>query len=99
MRALAPYAAVLGSAPLTIRAQTLRMRVIPDALRGRSFALLRTLMQGALPLGAAAAAGVLALGGLGGAVAATAALLGLPGLAALVREDVRSAGRPSAGRG
>jgi MFS family permease len=76
-----PAAAVVGlglfglfSAPLTIWAQTLRMRVIPEALRGRTFALLRTLMQGGGPLG-----GVLA----GAAVPA----LGLPvvlGLAVLV---------------
>jgi MFS family permease len=41
----------LFSAPLTIWAQTLRMQIIPEALRGRTFALLRTLMQGANPLG------------------------------------------------
>lgn len=41
----------LFSAPLTIWAQTLRMQIIPEALRGRTFALLRTMMQGANPLG------------------------------------------------
>src|SRR5262249_36577725 len=40
------------SAPLTIWAQTLRMRAIPAAMRGRVFALLRTGMQGATPAGA-----------------------------------------------
>ncbi len=38
-------------APLTIWAQTLRMKIIPPELRGRTFALLRTLMLGAIPLG------------------------------------------------
>jgi MFS family permease len=38
-------------APLTIWAQTVRMKIIPAELRGRTFALLRTLMLAALPLG------------------------------------------------
>lgn len=40
-------------APLTIWAQTIRMRLIPPELRGRVFGLLRTVMQSALPLGGA----------------------------------------------
>jgi MFS family permease len=45
--------ALLGfcSAPLTIWAQTLRMKIIPAALRGRTFALLRMLMQSTNPAG------------------------------------------------
>jgi MFS family permease len=39
------------SAPLTIWAQTLRMKIIPAALRGRTFALLRMLMQSTNPAG------------------------------------------------
>jgi MFS family permease len=39
------------TAPLTIWAQTLRMKVIPSALRGRTFALLRMLMQSTNPAG------------------------------------------------
>jgi MFS family permease len=38
-------------APLTIWAQTLRMKIIPAAMRGRVFALLRMLMIGAIPAG------------------------------------------------
>src|SRR6185437_16228549 len=41
------------SAPLTIWAQTLRMAIIPERLRGRTFALLRMLMQGTNPAGGA----------------------------------------------
>jgi len=48
----------LFSAPLTIWAQTLRMQLIPGELRGRTFALLRTLMQGTVPLGGALAGDV-----------------------------------------
>jgi MFS family permease len=39
------------SAPLTIWAQTLRMKIIPPTLRGRTFALLRMLMQSTNPAG------------------------------------------------
>ncbi len=41
------------TAPLTIWAQTLRMEIIPAAMRGRTFALLRMMMQGSQPLGGA----------------------------------------------
>ncbi|MEV4075109.1 MFS transporter [Nonomuraea fuscirosea] len=41
------------SAPMTIWAQSLRMARIPAPLRGRGFAILRTLMQATPPIGAA----------------------------------------------
>lgn len=41
------------AAPLTIWAQTIRMRLIPPELRGRVFSVLRTLMQSTPPLGGA----------------------------------------------
>src|SRR5262249_32953585 len=44
-----------ASAPLTIWAQTLRMRILPENMRGRAFAILRTIMQGGAPLGGLAA--------------------------------------------
>jgi MFS family permease len=74
--------ALLGvfSAPLTIWAQTLRMQIIPAELRGRTFALLRTLMQGAGPLASAAAGAMLPLVGVSALVAASAVLIGGPGL-------------------
>jgi MFS family permease len=71
------------SAPLTIWAQTLRMKVIPPMLRGRTFALLRTLMQSAHPLGGAAAGVVFPLLTMPLLVALSAACLGLPGLLGL----------------
>jgi MFS family permease len=41
----------LLSAPMTVWAQSLRMRRIPAELHGRAFATLRTLMQGTPPVG------------------------------------------------
>jgi MFS family permease len=80
------------SGPLTVWAQTLRMRLIPAHLRGRVFALLRTSMQAAPPLGGLAAAALLAGPGLRLAVLATALVIGLPGAAGLL---LRSLGPPS----
>ncbi|MFI9558324.1 MFS transporter [Nonomuraea endophytica] len=57
----------LFSAPMTVWAQSLRMARIPAPMRGRGFALLRTLMQATPPLGAAAVTPLLSTGRLGGA--------------------------------
>jgi MFS family permease len=70
----------LFSAPLTIWAQTLRMRIIPEKLRGRTFALLRTLMQGALPSGSAGGGFLLPVVGLTRIIGFSACVIGLPGL-------------------
>jgi len=77
------------SAPLTIWAQTLRMQVIPDEMRGRTFALLRTLMQGTVPLGGAIAGWLLPLTGISAMVLLSALLAGLPGLAGLQVREMR----------
>ncbi|PRX65941.1 transmembrane secretion effector [Nonomuraea fuscirosea] len=53
------------SAPMTIWAQSLRMARIPAPLRGRGFAILRTLMQATPPIGAAIVTPLLAAGLLG----------------------------------
>jgi MFS family permease len=76
------------SAPLTIWAQTLRMKIIPGPLLGRSFALIRTMIQGAGPLGGAAAGLLLDGAGLGAVVLATAVVIGLPGVAGLFEAEV-----------
>ncbi len=68
-----------ASAPLTIWAQTLRMRIIPDQLRGRSFALLRMLMQSGNPIGGALAGLLVPLVGIAAAIGCSALLVGLPG--------------------
>lgn len=74
--------ALLGafSAPMTVWAQTLRMQIIPEQLRGRTFALLRTLMQSSGPL-ASAGAGVLLLAvGIPTMIGLSAILIGVPGV-------------------
>lgn len=85
---LAPNLIVLGagflivgllSAPMTVWAQSLRMRRVPAHLHGRTFALLRTLMQGTLPLGAVLAAPFISTGGIGAAAIVMALMAGLPG--------------------
>jgi len=80
------------SAPLTIWAQTLRMQVIPSDLRGRTFALLRTLMQGATPLGGALAGFLLPLWGIQMIVGLSSLIIGSPGLVGLQIKELASAG-------
>jgi hypothetical protein len=79
------------SALLTIWAQTLRMKVIPPTLRGRTFALLRTLMQSAHPLGGAAAGAIFPLLTMPLMVMLSALCLGLPGLLGLSVRALRQA--------
>lgn len=78
-------------APLTILAQTLRMRLIPAELRGRTFALLRMLMQSGGPVGGLAAGLLIPTAGLGAAILATAALAIGPALAGLLVAPLRRA--------
>jgi len=73
----------LLTSPLTIWAQTLRMRLIPPELRGRVFSLLRTTMQAAEPIGGALGGAVIAGGGLLVALSGIAAAIGAPGLVGL----------------
>jgi MFS family permease len=80
------------SAPLTIWAQTLRMQIIPVDLRGRTFALLRTLMQGATPLGGALAGFLLPVIGMQIMIALSSLVIGLPGLAGIQTVELRQAG-------
>ena len=68
------------SAPLTIWAQTLRMRIIPERLRGRAFALLRMLMQSGNPIGGTIAGLLLPGLGITALIGLSAIVVGLPGL-------------------
>lgn len=70
----------LFHAPLTIWAQTLRMQIIPEALRGRTFALLRTLMQGTNPVGGILAGFLLPILGIPTMIGLSTVLIGIPGL-------------------
>ncbi len=71
------------SSPLTIWAQTLRMKIIPERMRGRTFALLRTLMQGSSPSGSVIAGYLLPSIGLLMTIVLSAGLIGIPGVAGL----------------
>jgi MFS family permease len=85
----------IAAAPLTPWAQTLRMEIIPEEMRGRAFALLRMLMQSGRPIGGAMTGFMLPAIGL----AATVGLLGTAmagaGLAGFLTRPLREAGRPS----
>jgi MFS family permease len=81
------------SAPLTIWAQTLRMQIIPVEMRGRTFALLRTLMQGATPLGGALAGFLLPVIGTQMVIGLSGLIIGAPGLAGLQIAALKQAGR------
>ena len=85
--------AVIGLlvSPLTIWAQTVRMRLIPAHLRGRVFALLRTLMQSTPPIGGLVAGSVLAGGGIGPTIVAMAMLIAVPGVLGLVHRSLAPA--------
>ncbi len=80
------------SAPLTIWAQTLRMQVIPPEMRGRTFALLRTLMQGATPLGGALGGFLLPVLGMQIMIGLSSLIIGAPGLAGMQTKELRQAG-------
>lgn len=82
------------SAPMTIWAQTLRMRIIPERMRGRTFALLRMVMQGGNPIGGAlggALAGVVAIPTL---IVTSALLIVAPAGVGYAIRDLRVAGQP-----
>lgn len=81
------------SAPLTIWAQTLRMQIIPVEMRGRTFALLRTLMQGATPLGGALAGFLLPVLGIQWIVGLSSLVIGMPGLVGMRLKELVRAGR------
>jgi MFS family permease len=83
--------------PMTAWAQTLRMRLTPEGLQGRLFALLRTAMQATPPLGAALAATTVPRG-VAPTVAAIVAVMAAPALLAapgLARAEVRPLDSPS----
>ncbi|HEY3230245.1 MAG TPA: MFS transporter, partial [Roseiflexaceae bacterium] len=80
------------SSPLTIWAQTLRMRIIPERLRGRTFALLRMLMQSGNPIGGAIAGILLPVLGVPVLIGLSALLVGLPGVLGYQVKTLRLAG-------
>jgi MFS family permease len=83
------------SAPLTIWAQTLRMRIIPPHLRGRTFAFLRMLMQGTNPIGGVVAGVLLPIVGIPTMIAVSAVCAGTPGVLGYRVTALRTAGPPA----
>ena len=79
------------STPLTIWAQTLRMRIIPEHLRGRAFALLRTLMQAGAPIGGALAGWLLPVLGIPTLIVLSTTIISLPGLLGFRVRELREA--------
>jgi MFS family permease len=86
------FAIGICSSPLTIWAQTIRMRLIPAELRGRVFALLRTLMQSTPPAGGLAAGLLLAAGGASAVTLVIAFVVGVPGLVGLLHPALSGVG-------
>ncbi|MEV0149049.1 MULTISPECIES: MFS transporter [unclassified Nonomuraea] len=70
----------LAGAVMTVWAQSLRMEIVPAALRGRAFGLLRTLMQATPPIGAAAVAPLLESGDVTLLAVALTAVAAVPAL-------------------
>ena len=87
----AVFAMGVISAPLTVWAQTLRMKIIPGELRGRTFALLRTLMQSSGPLANGIAGLCLPATGIVGMLILSAALIALPGVLGYQVRTLRTA--------
>ena len=85
----------VAAAPLTPWAQTLRMAIIPEAMRGRAFALLRMLMQSGRPIGGAFAGFLLPAIGIAATIGCAAGAIALGGVAGLLTRKLRDAGRPA----
>jgi MFS family permease len=82
------------TAPLTIWAQTLRMEIIPAAMRGRTFALLRMMMQGSQPIGGALGGFLLPVVGIGAMIAVSATMVSGASIVASRVRELRLAGAP-----
>jgi hypothetical protein len=80
----------LFNAPLTIWAQTLRMQIIPEPLRGRTFALLRMLMQSANPVGGLSAGPLVPAVGMLALIGMSALFVGVPGVLGLRVTQLRT---------
>jgi MFS family permease len=83
------------TAPLTIWAQTLRMEIIPAAMRGRTFALLRMMMQGSQPLGGALGGFLLPAVGISAMIGLTTAVISGASAVAFRVRALRFAGPPT----
>ena len=85
----------IANAPLTPWAQTLRMAIIPEAMRGRAFALLRMLMQSGRPIGGALSGFLLPVIGIAATIMLVGGATAIAGIAGLLTKPLRDAGRPT----
>jgi MFS family permease len=85
------FLAGLFASSLTTWAQTIRMRLIPPEMRGRVFALLRTLMQSTPPIGAVIAGLLLTSGDPFPAIAVMTAFIVVPAAVAIFLPALSSA--------
>ena len=85
----------IANAPLTPWAQTLRMAIIPEEMRGRAFALLRMLMQSGRPIGGALSGFLVPVVGIAATIALVGGATALAGVAGLLTRPLRDAGRPT----
>jgi MFS family permease len=76
--------------PLSIWAQTLRMRVIPPELRGRLFSLIRLSVLSGYPIGGLLAGTLTITLGIPGLILLSAGLITLPGLGGLMVKELRN---------
>ncbi len=85
------------SGPMTVWAQTIRMRIVGPQWRGRAFATLRMIMQSGRPLGGAIGGEALALLPLGLSIMATGLIIALPAIAGALHPALRHPGTEARG--
>lgn len=95
--AAALTASAILQAPLTVWAQTVRMRIIPEDLRGRVFALLRTIMQAGPAIGGVVGGWIVSTAPSAMVVAISVGLMSGPGILSLTVPSLLddAAARPS----
>jgi MFS family permease len=89
----------LCASPLTIWAQTIRMRLIPPDMRGRVFGLLRTLMQSTPPAGGIVGGALIGAVGMPVVAAVVAGLAIVPGVRGLWAGSLGPGADPTAASG
>ncbi len=76
-------------APVNVWAQTVRMQVIPEELRGRVFSILRTIIRSTLPLAAALVGTILPLVGIRNSILLVGGLVVIAGAIGLTSRTLR----------
>ncbi len=79
----------LCSGPMTVWAQTIRMRIVAPQWRGRAFATLRMIMQSGRPVGGAIGGEALAIVSLGACIAVTGAVVAVPAILGALHPALR----------